>query len=102
DRELRQAVLLDEALLDHHHRLGGHHVVASGAESIASAEGNGEAEAERVVRERGGHEVAAGAVRGAAATAEGIAELAVPPRARLLAVRRPRIVNGIGGVIDDG
>jgi hypothetical protein len=101
DREPGQAVLLDEALLDHHQGLGGHDVVAPVAERIARAERDGKAKAQRVVRQRGGRHVSARPVGGGAATPEGIAELAVPARSGSPAPRRPRVRDGGGRVVDD-
>src|SRR5205814_10115866 len=101
-REFRHAVLLDEALLDHHHRLGGNDEVATIAARIAGAERHGEAETQRIVRQRGGHRVTTGAKRGSATATEREAQLAVPAGTRLLSARGPWIADRIRRVINDG
>ena len=40
DREFRKAVLLDEAVLDHHRGLGRNDVIRSGSVCVAGAKGN--------------------------------------------------------------
>lgn len=106
---LRNSVLLDEALLDHHHRLGRNHVVGSGAEDIARRGGHSETETQGFIsrRDRVGdvdgvrRRVASRAETRRRTTNEVIEQLPVPSGAWLLARWGPRVADGIAGVVQD-